>query len=247
MFSVEERVEVRAQLLRLAHDDERIDGAAITGSGAHGGEDRWSDIDLFFGVVEGADLAGVLEDWTEVVYREMGAIHHFDVLAEPATYRAFLLPDCLEVDLGFTPTADFGPNGPTFRSVFGKVVDGADDSVPDRGQVIGLAWHHVLHARICIERHKVWQAEYWISALRDHALTLACLRYSQPVDYAKGVDALPPDVTAGFDGALVRFLSDEELRRALRVATQALFRELNEVDPALAEGLRSPLLELAEL
>jgi hypothetical protein len=40
---------------------------------------------------------------------------------------------------------------------------------------LGLAWHHVGHARSCIERDKPWQAEYRTSGVRDQTLALACL------------------------------------------------------------------------
>jgi hypothetical protein len=108
-----------------------------------------------------------------------------------------------------------------------------------------LSWHHVLHARICIERNKLWQAEYWISGVRDHALTLACLRFGQPARYAKGVDGLPSEVTTRFEDALVRALTPSELWRALGVAAAQLLRELWEADADLARRLESPLLKLA--
>jgi hypothetical protein len=109
-----------------------------------------------------------------------------------ATYRAFLLPGCPEFDLAFTPAAHFGAVGPHFRTVFGEPVRPPPAAGPDPDHLIGLAWHHVLHARICIERNRLWQAEYWISASRDHALALACLRLDRPALHAKGVDGLPP-------------------------------------------------------
>jgi len=87
--------------------------------------------------------------------------------------------------------------------------------------VIGLSWHHTLHARVCIERDRPWQAEYWISGLRDHALTLACLRLGLPAAYAKGADAVPREVTAGLEAALVRSLAKDDLWRALEIAQAA--------------------------
>src|SRR5947209_2935974 len=123
MFTAEERNDVRDRLLRLARDDGRVTGAAITGSGGGGTEDRWSDIDLFFGVADGIELQTVRDDWTGILYRDHEALHHFDVHADPAIYRAFLLPNCLEVDLGFTPAADFGARRPSFRLVFCQPVE----------------------------------------------------------------------------------------------------------------------------
>ena len=238
---------MRRRLLGLAEQDPRVTGAALTGSAADGREDRWSDIDLFFGVADQVAPEAVLADWSGYLYGELGALHHFDVELPAAVYRAFLLPSCLEVDLGFTPAARFGPAGPHFRAVFGAVAQPPPATAPDPGQLIGLAWHHVLHARSCIERRKPWQAEYWISGIRDQTLALACLRLGQPTAYAKGADALPAAVTGGLDDALVRSLAPEELGRALRVAATRLLSELSATDPAKARRLEGPIRELADL
>jgi hypothetical protein len=40
-----------------------------------------------------------------------------------------------------------------------------------------------------------WQAEHWISAMRDHVITLACVRLGYPAHYAKGAHLLPEDLT----------------------------------------------------
>jgi hypothetical protein len=118
---------------------------------------------------------------------------------------------------------------------------------PNPGHLIGLAWHHVLHARSCIERGKPWQAEYWISGIRDQTLALACLRFGEPTDYAKGADALPSAVTGELADALVRSLALEELRRALRVAATQLLGEVYATDAGQARRLEQPIRELADL
>jgi predicted nucleotidyltransferase len=246
VFKAKDRDRIRAHLLDRARADPRITGAAITGSASRGAEDRWSDIDLFFGVADGLAPLDVLLEWSDFVYRDLGAVHHFDLETPTATYRAFLLPTCLEVDLAFTSAAEFGPLGPHFRTVFGDAVRRPKAATPDSRNIIGLAWHHVLHARICIERNKVWQAEYWISGIRDQGLALACLRLGQTVAHAKGVDLLPTAVTAEFEDALVRDLGIGELRRALRAATKGFRRELGATDLGLAALLEAPLQELAE-
>jgi hypothetical protein len=105
----------------------------------------------------------------------------------------------------------------------------------------------VLHARSCIERGKPWQAEYWISGIRDQTLALACLRFGEPIDYARGADALPSGVTGELEAALVRSLGPEELRRALRVAATRLLGELHAADPVQARRLEPPIRKLADL
>ena len=245
MFAEDDRNQIRARLLERAREDRRVTSAAVTGSASRGAEDRWSDIDLFFGIAAEIALEEVLGDWSEFMYQELGALHHFDLQSGPAIYRAFLLSECLEVDLAFTPAAEFGALGPHFRMVFGEALERPAGAGPDRDHIIGLAWHHVLHARICIERNKLWQAEYWISGVRDHALALACLRFAQPARYAKGVDDLPCEVSAQFEDSLVRTLTPSELWRALGAAAAQLLRELREADADLARRLEGPLLELA--
>ena len=78
---------------------------------------------------------------------------------------------------------------------------------PPQDQLVGLCWHHVLHADAAIARGRGWQAEFYISALRDHAMELACARLGLPAIYARGVDKLPTEILTTFEAALVRALS----------------------------------------
>jgi hypothetical protein len=247
VFTSQQRERLQRQLLDRADNDPQITAAAVTGSAAAGRQDRWSDVDLFFGVAEDVELDAVVADWSGHLYGEFAALHHFDLTVPAATYRAFLLPSCLEIDLGFTPASRFGPRGPHFRAVFGEAAQPPQAATPDPRHLIGLAWHHVLHARICIERAKPWQAEYWISGVRDQVLALACLRLGLPTIYAKGADALPIEVTSGLEAALVRSLAPRELQRALHEAATQLLAELEATDPVLARGLEGPIGELANL
>jgi len=231
MFTVERRDEVRDELLARARADERIVGAARTGSAARGTEDRWSDIDLYLGVR--GDTDGVIGDWSGVLYAEYQAVHHFDLPAGSTTYRAFLLPDGLEVDLGFAPAERFGPVGDgAFDVVFGDPVPRRPGHT-DTGHLVGMGWHHALHARVAIERGRPWVAEHWISALRDHVVTLACARHGRPSAYAKGAHELPPDELALIGDALVRSLDGAELTRARAAAVRAFLAEVRHIDADL--------------
>jgi len=133
----------------------------------------------------------------------------------------------------------------TFRLLFGNAADQAPASAPDPAQLAGLGWLYALHARSSIARARAWQAEYMISGVRDHVLALACLRYGLPAAQGRGMDRLPPDVTATIAGALVRSLEISELARAFRVVTEALLAEIGQVDAGLAGRLASTLRELA--
>ncbi|HEY7429095.1 MAG TPA: hypothetical protein VH641_00010 [Streptosporangiaceae bacterium] len=243
MFTAEERDGVRQRLLLHAEADAAVAGAAFTGSHATGEGDRWSDIDLVLAIR--GELSPVLDRWTGWLYTEFGARHHWDLPAGPSLIRVFLLPGWLEIDLTFAPQAGFGPRGPQWRTVFGQPRPLEPFPAPDRGTLTGLAWHHALHARICIERGRWWQAEHWISAMRDHAITLACMRLGYPAHYAKGAHLLPDDLTAPLAATLVRAPDEPELRRALAATIDVVTGELERSDPGLAERLRPMLTELA--
>jgi hypothetical protein len=194
-----------------------------------------------FGIAEGAPLEAVLDDWTEALDREFGVLHYWDLPFRTSLYRVFLLPGGLELDIGLSPQHDFGPRGPRFRTLFGTTRQ-QEPSPPTTRYLIGLCWHHVFHARSSIERSKPWRAEYWISALRDHTLALACLRLGEEAVEARGVDRLPAVVTGPLAEALVRSLEDTELRRALAAATTSFVTELEAQDPPLCARLK-PLLQ----
>ncbi|MFL5798183.1 MAG: hypothetical protein ACJ77A_09645 [Actinomycetota bacterium] len=244
MFTPEERDRTRDRVLELAREDPRITGGAVTGSGSAGAEDRWSDIDLAFGVADEASPEAVLDDWTQLLTGELGVIHHWDLRRERTIYRVYLLPGGLELDIAVTPAAKFGAYGPRFRLMFGESVERPHSPPPSLDEIVGWGWIYAFTARTAIARERPWTAEYWISALRDQALALACLRLGEPTDYARGFHRLPSEVVAPYEKALVRSLEPAELRRALGLATQLFLAEVREHDPELGERLRAPLSDL---
>lgn len=225
MFTVADRDRVRDRVLALAASDPRVVAGAVVGSLALAEGDRWSDLDLTFAVADDAPLFDVLADWTRVLVTEFDAAQLFDLPSGASLYRVFLLPGCLQFDLSFTPAAAFGATGPKFRLLFGSAVEKPFAPSPDARELFGYAAHHALRARFCIERGRFWQAEYWISAVRDYALNLACLRRDLPARNGRGYDDLPADVRAAFNVALVRSLERDELLRALGAAITGLLGE----------------------
>lgn len=246
MFTTEIREQVRQRVLELARTDPRITAGALTGSMAFAAGDRWSDIDVAFGVATGISLEDVLDDWTQTFRREWNMLDHWDLRSGPSIYRVFLLPSGLEIDVAVTPEEAFGARGPNFHPLFGTYQKLQPVEPPDAFNLIGICWHHVLHARACIERHKPWQAEYWISETRDHLLELACLRLGENAFHARGFDRLPSQVKDQLSGALVGSLEEQELRRALAVATRCLIDELEQWDAALCARLSPVLQEFGE-
>jgi len=246
MFTPEERVRLRAHLLEKAAGDSRMSGAAITGSAAAQVEDRWSDIDLAFGVADAHELQDVLSDWTAHMYRDHLALHHVDVPSGTWIYRVFFLSSTLQVDLAFAPANDFRALAPTFRLISGRAVESRHSLPPAANQLIGMAWLYALHARSSIARRKLWQAEYMVSGVRDHTLALACLRHELPTAHGRGMDLLPHEVTEPFENSIVRCLERGELSRAFSVAIDCLLHEIRIADSELAARLHAALTSLRE-
>jgi hypothetical protein len=226
VFTVAQRDALREHLLQLAAQDERVvAGAAVGSLAVEGGGDRFSDLDLTFAVVDEVPVAVVLDDWTRRLADERGAVQLCDLVRGPTTYRVFLLPDALQFDLSMTPASQFRPGGPRFRLLFGEVGEPVFPAPPEAHDLFGWGVIYALHSRSCVERGRLWQAEHYVGAVRDHALALACLREGVPAVQARGYDDLSGETLAGFADTHVATLEPEALRAALTASVAALVRE----------------------
>jgi hypothetical protein len=249
VFTAEQRDALRDRLLRLAEQDERVVAGAAVGSLAVDAGDRFSDLDLTFAIDDDTPVAGVLEDWTHTLGEDLDAVHLADLERDPTIYRVFLLPDALQVDLSMTPAAQFRPAGPRFRLLFGETAPGDTPGPrpPDAANLFGWGVIYALHARACIERRRLWQAEHYVGATRDHALTLACLRHGLPAVQARGYDDLPTATLARLDDAHVTAVEPAALRTALTASVRALVHEGTEARLPQADTVARRLAELASL
>jgi hypothetical protein len=238
MFTEQDRDHVYHEVLQWARSDPRVAAAAVVGSLATQPGDRWSDLDLAFGISDHTPVEEVLNAWSERLAVSFDATALFDLPSGGALYRVFLLRGCLQLDLSFAPASQFGAIGPHFRLVFGKAISKPHVGPSSARDLFGYAVHHAVRARICIERRRLWQAEYWISSLRDNALSLACRRRGLPTHYGRGFDELPAELRRNATGALVRALEPENLATALRCAVEILFSEASEAGdlPAQVEA-----------
>jgi hypothetical protein len=243
MFTSEDRQRVHDWVFELAASDARVVAGAVVGSLAVGTADRWSDIDLTFAVPDDTFIGPVLEDWTREIVAKFDAVHLFDLPSGPSTYRVFLLPGCLQLDVSFTPAPVFGAGSPRFKLVFGRAVDPRYPPPPSARELFGYGVHYAHRTRVCIERSRFWQAQYLIDGLRDFALSLACRRRGLPARYGRGFDDLPAEVRDAFKTTLVTVLEREELLRALRSGVARLMEESEEVG-SLAQKVEPQLREL---
>jgi hypothetical protein len=246
VFTVEQRDALRERVLALAEQDRRIVAGAAVGSLAVGTGDRFSDLDLTFAVADDVPVADVLEDWTRSLSNELAARQLVDLERGPTIYRVFLLPDALQFDLSLTPAARFAAAGPRFRLLFGETAEGEERSPkpPAAEDLFGWGVIYGLHSRACIERGRVWQAEHYIGAVRDHALSLACLRRELPAVQARGYDDLPEHVLAGLDGTHIGSLDPARLRSALSTAVDALLREGEQANVPGVDAIAQRLADL---
>jgi predicted nucleotidyltransferase len=229
VFTVEERNRIGDRILEVAHSDERIVSGAVVGSLATDEGDRWSDLDLAFGVAPEDQTRDVLDRLTAPLISEFNAVHLFDLPHRESLFRVLLLQGCLQVDLSVTPASNFGPHGPKFRMLFGSYTENPPIPAPPAGQLLGYAAHHATRARCCVERGRFWQAEYWISAARDYTLNLACLRHNLSPHYGRGFDQLPVEIQTQAKESLVRSLDRAELLRALTCVVHGLLHEARQV------------------
>jgi predicted nucleotidyltransferase len=241
LFTPHERERLRAELVSQAERDDRIRAAAHTGSAAVGREDRWSDIDLALCIKDGAEIDGVVADWTSRMHREHGAVAHHDVRRGATLFRVFLLGNTLQVDLAFWSSAEFGAIAPTFRLAFGTANERPFPPPAPPSEFIGMAWLYALHVRSSVCRGRRWQAVYMLSGMRDNVLALACLRHGLPVREARGVDDLPGAVILPFEKTLAPTLSTAAVTSAFAATIAALLDETRLVDAELASRLAGPL------
>jgi hypothetical protein len=235
MFTIVQRDVLRERVRRLGEEDERVvAGAAVGSLAVDGGGDRFSDVDLTFAIADDVPVGNVLDDWTRRLSDEFDAVQLADLERGPTTYRVFLLRDLLQLDLSMTPAARFRPAGPRFRLLFGETAAGEVEapvagnlfiSTPAiAGDIFGWGVIYALHSRMCIERGRVWQAEHYVGAVRDHALSLACLREGLPAGQARSYDDLSAETLARFEGTQVGALEPGALRAALAASVVALMR-----------------------
>jgi hypothetical protein len=237
VFTPAEREKLVEELLERARRDERISGGAITGSGSAGLLDRWSDIDLAFGVDDAKPLDPVLGDFSHYMFERHDAVDTVDVRRDPWIYRVFLLPTTLQVDLAFAPRSHFGALAPSFKLVFGTAHEVPQMGSRDARELVGYGWLYALHVRSSIARGRPWQALYMLNSMRDQVLALACLAAGLPTSEARGVDRLPPTITGPLEASIAHSLRLDDLRAAFAAAGEALIDQARGIDAALAARL----------
>ena len=248
----QERQTTTERLVQLLSPDDRIAAVVLVGSAAGGKTDRWSDIDLEVAVEPAADTAEVAADWVKRMYTDFDVAHHFEVSFGTTLVRGFLLKGGLEVDLSFESIDELSVWEPA-RLLFDRSGAGAaavarpsswEAKPPDYAGESGGAWHDVLHACAAVERARPWQAVFYMQRVRNRALSLASERHGAYADFFDYVDDLPIEEREPLESSLVGSLAAGELIAAVDSATRGYLAELRRGDPALADRLEPPLIEM---
>jgi predicted nucleotidyltransferase len=235
LYTPEERDDTAERLLELLRADERVAHAELSGSGATGYTDRWSDLDIVVRAAEGVDHRKLADSWAARLYEHFPVVHDFRVTFDVEHVRGFLLENYLEIDLGFQPTA--GRSDPD--TWWG----------PAPHAEAGFAWHDVLHAAIANRRGRRWRASYYVGLLRWRTIQLAAVRHGVDTSEFKGVDDFPADFLAQLERTVPKELTEDELTRALRAVIPLFFAQLLAVDSdeaELADRLEPRLLAFVE-
>lgn len=243
MFTSEFREKVREEIIANAKLDGRISSAAEVGSYARNAQDRWSDIDLTFGFDDTVSIDTILNSWTEYVSSQFSGVPILDIQRGKTIYRVFILPGCLQVDLSFTPQTGFGSAGPDFMLHYGRQDKNTQITPPNAAELYGYMVHHLVRVRICIERNRLWQAEFWLNEARNYALKLCCLFRGLKTDHGRGFDDLPSDILEPYKNSFVKQPTREEITKGLSV----ILSQLDNISPEvnLLNGrLRKQLLDL---
>ena len=248
MFTPDDRERVLEKVLDLARADHRLDAAVLTGSLGSGKEDRWSDIDIAFVVSEVETCPQVTGDWVDLCEGQFDVAHRYEIAFGTTLVRGFLLRDGLELDLAFTPAADFVVWGPV-RVMFdrsGSATRAAEQPqawaiTPDWSGEAGFGWHDVVHACAAANRNRPWQAIFYLQRVRNRTLALASQRHGHDAEEFKHVDDLPENERDPLLESLVGNLDQTSLIAAIEVATNGFVTELQRGNPDLAARLAPPL------
>jgi hypothetical protein len=248
IFTPDQRELLRSELVAAARSDLTLApsllGAAHTGSAASSKLDRWSDIDLALCLKPDAAYERVVAEWTELLYRQYGAIAHVDVMRGPTLFRVFLLENTLQVDVAFWRAEDFAPIGPNFRLIFGQAGQAKPTPPPDPRSLAGMAWLYALHVRSSLARGRLLQAESMLSGMRNHVGELQCLRCGVTPQQGRGLDDLPALERDAAAECVPHSLEPLELKRAFQATMRPLLKELRSVEGEAAIRLAGTLNEI---
>ena len=231
MFSVGQRIRIQERVLELAAADPRIVAGAVVGSLALGEGDRWSDLDLAFGVADGvlrsARVGGLDAHVCRRVRRRApvrSAQRRFHLPGLSAAWLPAVRP------VVYAGSAVRRHVDPKFRLLFGSTVEETHFANRPRRMSCSAMPCTMRCAPASASnaadsgRPNTGSAARAIMRSAWRAAAAAC----RPCT-AGALTTLPPDVRSAFMGALVTSLERAELLRALGAVIAGLLAEAEDV------------------
>ncbi len=233
MFTAMQRQDVGNRLIAAAEATGGFSAGAVVGAAAIGSLDPVTGIELIFAAAPDVTIDRLRDGWSELMYRDFGAIHH----TADAGGTVYLLRDLLTASIAIVPAARFGPRpGEPFQQVFGPA--GPQAAAPSgTPELVGPAWLAALRTRAALHRGDGPSASLALDDLRDALIALAGARTGAPPGYLEPADRdrIRATETGSRDVGSVA--------RAFGVAVQILDVELQAAAPAVADAVALPLLE----
>lgn len=238
LFTIDERTDIRDELIAQARSDSQVIGAALVGSAARGREDRWSDIDLALQLAPDAGAAEAAERWTKLIMDRHPVADTMDMFGPDNTlFRVILLESSLQIDLSFWSHHAFRATAEGFQLIFGTPGAPTGFVGPSAERLIHMGWLYALHVRSAVARCRTWQAIMMLDDLRNQLVGLISLRNGLPAYHGRGVDDLPPESIARLEKSRARSTSSVELTRSARELLQLYVNEIGLHDHAKADTL----------
>lgn len=225
MYSIQDRNYVQNLIIELSKNDTRITDCAIVGSESVGENDKFSDIDLTFGVKNDINISQILNEWNDLMSERFDANVLFDLPYEESIYRVYLLPNALQVDLSFTPHKNFGAITTRFKLLFGQSSEREQKRPPELPNVFGYCVLYALKSRCSTERKKYRQSFHYLNELRNNLMILKCLTLkTNPFD-GRSYDELPISFLNKIKRTLAKDVKQSDLNNSLKNLTTILTEE----------------------
>ncbi len=241
-----EREQILNSLLDALKKDNRSAGVALVGSGAIGFEDTFSDIDLSVVVESSNNIENVFQYWVTQFKQTLHPIGYFETrYANDNLLWGFLLPNFLEIDMGFLGLGNLVARSERWKVIFdntGRIEEILHRTWENRPPVdirgkylenFNGIWHYITHVAILVERGQLLRAIHYLNELRDDTVEIIGLRHGLRTRNWRDVDIFPAKVRRKLNETMVTNMEKPEILRALKVTTKLFFEEAEILDKAL--------------
>ena len=248
IFTPESRARTLEILTRaLSEQEETIAAGLLVGSGATGFRDRWSDIDVAVVVSDGTNPVQVGEDWSDSLSRLLPVRGVSSRVRGELALVSCALEDHLHIDMTFRSRSNLA--GVTSWSVMFDHTGQIETSLLAAGTAVDLEearqsfrhrldtiWHFVAHGAVSIHRGDLWRAMHYVDEVRKRAFEMEGVASGCGTHHSAELYQLPADRLAIFEGSLVGSVRQEEISRALRIATDCFFKASERAEQRLGEN-----------